>query len=110
MQDKSNTLHGYILKPNFVEIHCAQWLIVSERRKFGLEVSALACEPADCGGRLDRFGLEGDDPIGIASGRRPLTGWISIGVEVRFFGTRSSNQFHSPRARWIEISASCPRR
>jgi hypothetical protein len=36
MQDKSNTLHGYILKPNFVEIHCAQWLIVSERRKFGL--------------------------------------------------------------------------
>jgi hypothetical protein len=39
MQDKSNTLHGYILKPNFVEIHCAQWLIVSERRKFGLTAS-----------------------------------------------------------------------
>ena len=55
----------------------------------------MACEPADCGGRLDRFGLEGNDPIRIASGRGPLTGWISIGVEVRFFGTRSSNQFHS---------------
>ena len=70
----------------------------------------MACELADCDGRLDRFGLEGDDPIRIASGRGPLTVWISIGVEVRFFGTRSSHQFHSPKARWIEISASCPRR
>jgi hypothetical protein len=57
------------------------------RRELLLEVSALACELADCGGRLDGFGLEGDDPIGIASGRGPLIGWISIGVEVGIFCT-----------------------
>jgi hypothetical protein len=59
----------------------------------------LACELADRGGRIDRFGLEGDDPIGIASGPGPFTGWISIGFEVRFFGARSSLQFRSPKAR-----------
>jgi hypothetical protein len=56
------------------------------RRELRLEVSAITCKLA-FGGWSDRFGFfEVADPIGNGSDRRSLTGWISIGVEVRFLG------------------------
>jgi IS66 C-terminal element len=55
MQEQYRILHGYILTPNFREIHSAQRLIVSERRKLGLVfLPNLKADVADGGSRRDR--------------------------------------------------------
>jgi hypothetical protein len=52
----------------------------------------LADDLRDCGELLDRFVFfEVDDPMRIAWARWSLTGWISTGIEARFFSIRISH-------------------
>jgi hypothetical protein len=56
-------------------------------RELRLDVSDLPCETPGLGERPRPFHFfEGDDAIGVGSRRQSVSGWVSIGAGVRFFG------------------------